>query len=313
MNRRDILTGAVGMSVLAGVRRRTEADEASTSARSHRPKTFLLIHGAWHAAAHWSETARSLVIKGHRVLAIDLPGNGLKAKYPAAYLKQDLAALATEVSPLKGITREDYVDSTVAAIRELATSGEKVTVVGHSMGGLVITRAGEEVPELIQRLVYLTAFCPVKLPSLLAYGELPEGAGNQVGSLVVGKPSEVGAVRLNPRSADPAYRERARETFYNDLTMEQFLPFASGLSPDQPLGPVSSDTRGTRERWGMIPRTYVRCTKDNAIPIALQDRMIQEADEFTPNNRFDVKTLETSHSPFASQPRKLAEILSELG
>jgi len=52
---------------------------------------------------------RSLAGRGCRVLAIDLPGHGLKAKFPEAYLRQDLAALATEPSPLKDVTLDDYV------------------------------------------------------------------------------------------------------------------------------------------------------------------------------------------------------------
>jgi hypothetical protein len=51
---------------------------------------------------------------------------------------------------------------------------------------------------------------------------------------------------------------------------------------------------------------------DNALAIALQDRMIREADAFTPENRFEVKTLEAGHSPFASQPERLAAILAGL-
>ena len=90
------------------------------------------------------------------------------------------------------------------------------------------------------------------------------------------------------------------------------LPFAHSLTPDDPLLPMIADARGTRDRWGRVPRTFIRCTLDNAIPIALQDRMIREADAFTPENRFEVKTLEAGHSPFASQPEQLAAILAGL-
>jgi hypothetical protein len=40
--------------------------------------------------------------------------------------------------------------------------------------------------------------------------------------------------------------------------------------------------------------------------------MIRDADGFTPDNPFEVKTLESGHSPFASQPEKLAAILTGL-
>ena len=45
---------------------------------------------------------------------------------------------------------------------------------------------------------------------------------------------------------------------------------------------------------------------------AIQDRMIADADELTPHNRFDVHTLPSSHSPFASMPDRLAAVLDAL-
>jgi hypothetical protein len=53
----------------------------------------------------------------------------------------------------------------------------------------------------------------------------------------------------------------------------------------------------------------VRCTEDHTIPLALQDRMIAEADAATPGNPFTVHTLASSHSPFASMPDRLAKVL----
>jgi hypothetical protein len=44
------------------------------------------------------------------------------------------------------------------------------------------------------------------------------------------------------------------------------------------------------------------------VPVALQDRMIEEADAATPENRFEVPSRASSHSPFASTPDKLAEV-----
>ena len=38
--------------------------------------------------------------------------------------------------------------------------------------------------------------------------------------------------------------------------------------------------------------------------------MIAETDAFTPGNRFEVRSLASSHSPFASMPGRLAEVLT---
>jgi len=122
----------------------------------------------------------------------------------------------------------------------------------------------------------------------------------------------IGAYRLNPRSADRAYLKLCRQAFYNDLPMDDFLRFATFLGADTPAKASADDGRGTPERWGRLPRSYVRCTLDQALPLALQDRMIREADQMPPGNRFAVHMLESSHSPFASVPDRLAEFLVRL-
>ena len=84
------------------------------------------------------------------------------------------------------------------------------------------------------------------------------------------------------------------------------------LTPDVPAGPVATPTLATRERWGRVPRAYIRCSEDRAVMPALQDRFIREADAFTPDNSTRVLTLAASHSPFLSMPEKLAQALASL-
>jgi pimeloyl-ACP methyl ester carboxylesterase len=78
---------------------------------------FLLVHGAWHSATHWNKVEEHLTAMGHRVHAIDLPGSGLDAGYPQAYLRGDVDALATEPSPIGGVHLSDYRDAIVAQVR----------------------------------------------------------------------------------------------------------------------------------------------------------------------------------------------------
>lgn len=274
-------------------------------------KNFLLVHGAWHAAAHWTPLAKALTAMGHSVFSIDLPGSGLNARYPLSYLTNDFAKLETEISPSKDVHLSDYRDAIVAQVNRLADFG-KVTLVGHSFGGLSITLAGEAVPEKIARLVYLTAFVPSRFKSLSEFGALPENASTLASTIYVGDSSAIGAVRINPRNGDPVYVEKARAAFYGDVSTQDFIGFASYLNPDLPQAAVTDDARGTASRWGRIPRTFIRCTQDRALPIELQDRMISEADAMTPSNQFEVKTMAASHSPFASMPEVLADILNGL-
>lgn len=284
---------------------------AEAPANQTASASYLFVHGAWHTGLCWSRVIEALTAAGKRAYAMDLPGSGLNARFPRSYLTQDLAALDTEVSPLKGQGLRIYVDAVAARIRAMS-SGGKVILVGHSFGGMTVTKAAEAVPDLIQRVVYVTAYVPVRLPNVVAYNALPENGSTLSGTIKIGDPNIIGAVRINNRSTDPAYIEKARQAFYNDVATEDFLPFAASLVPDIPLQAALDDARGTPGRWGTLPRSFIRCTLDHAIPIALQDRMIAEADASTPDNKFDQYTLTSSHSPFASMPGELSAILASL-
>jgi pimeloyl-ACP methyl ester carboxylesterase len=270
-------------------------------------QTFLLVHGAWHSAAHWNRLAEQLTARGHVVDAIDLPGSGLEATYPAAYLTRDTEALAGEKSPIAAVTLDDYRDAIVERLQRL---GGDVTLVGHSMGGLAITAAAEAAPHLVRRLVYLSAYVPSpQAKSGAELGALPEGATSLSGAILVGDPMQTGAMRIDPRNADPAYVEAGRRALYNDMPTEEYLRFAAYFNPDYPLAVAFADARGTAGRWGALPRMFIRLTEDHTVPPALQDRMIADADTMTPGNRFDVRELASSHSAFASMPDRLAAIL----
>jgi len=283
-----------------------DQDETRATTRS-----FLFVHGAWHTAMHWHRVTDRLVAMGHRAAAIDLPGSGLDAAYPAAFLQGDFGALQTEPSALSDVRLDDYVDAVTAQLTEMARYGT-VTLVGHSFGGLTITRVAEAVPHLVRRLVYVTAYVPVNQKSGAEISMLPEGQTSLSGAVLVGDPTKTGAMRINPRDPDPGYVEKARSAFYNDLSTEEFRRYAACLNPDLPLAVCMDDARGTPQRWGTVPRAFVRTTEDHTIPLALQDRMIAEADAATPANRFVVRTLASSHSPFASVPDDLAAVLADL-
>jgi pimeloyl-ACP methyl ester carboxylesterase len=274
-----------------------------------KPKNFLFVHGAWHAAAHWNDVVERLVRMGHRAFAIDLPGSGLNAHYPQSYLRNDFTALASEPSPVAGIHLADYADAITTQLISMARNG-KVTLVGHSFGGLAITLAAEAQPELIERVVYLTAYVPVPdLPNAVALASLPEGQSSISGAILIGDPRVTGAQRINPRNADPGYVEKGRQALYNDVSTEKYLQFAAYCNPDLPLAVAFDNAAGTADRWGWIPRTFIRCTEDHTVPLMLQDRMISEADAATPNNKFEISTLPSSHSAFASMPDRLVAAL----
>ena len=65
----------------------------------------------------------------------------------------------------------------------------------------------------------------------------------------------------------------------------------------------------TAGRYGTIPHTYVTSAKDHTLMPALQQRFIREIDAVssTPTTVVD---LDTSHSPFLSQPAAVAAAIA---
>jgi pimeloyl-ACP methyl ester carboxylesterase len=274
---------------------------------SRAPAAFVLIHGAWHNSFCWYEVAERLRARGHRVLAIDLPGHGVHARYPQSYFADGQVGFDMEPSPLGEVTLDAAAGAVVAALKQVQGVTRPI-LVGHSLGGAVITRTAELAPELIGQLVYLTAFLPTRVGSPAALYTLPE-ARTVHNALTIGDPASIGAVRFNPRG-NLDYLKQLHSVFYQDVAFERFLPFSTSLSPDLPMPLWLGETRVSPARWGSIPRTYIHCTQDRAIPPALQLRMIADADATTPQNRCQVLTLRSSHSPFVSRVEELTSHLS---
>ncbi len=291
------------------------SDGSANAGGTGTKPTFVMVHGAWHGGWCWSEMMRLLGEQGYPVIALDLPGHGLTARFPVSYTAkpQNLAGLATEVSPLAALTLNDYRDMVLKVIRGLTRDGSgPVILVGHSLGGATLTAVAEAEPTLVKRLVYLTAFAPVKLASVIEYLGLPNFAASEVPALFAADPNVVGCVRINHDSENPADYAKGKSAFYGDVDNAAYAAVANLVTPDEPIQAFTTRVIPTVARWGNVPRAFIRCTLDKAIPIALQDQMIAEADAFTPNNKFVQKTMVTSHSPFLSNTAGLLEHLISL-
>ena len=86
---------------------------------------------------------------------------------------------------------------------------------------------------------------------------------------------------------------------------------SGGEGSDEPNGGALAPSGITRERFGTVPRHYIRCTQDCAIPLDAQDHMIASVDASIGSKTL-THTLESSHSPFLSQPANLAKILIDI-
>jgi len=236
-------------------------------------QTFVLIAGAWHGAWCWSKITPLLEAQGHRVLTPELPATGADSTDPATV-------------SLDGWAR--FVSST------LANEPEPVTLVGHSRGGIVISRAAELDPGRLRRLVYVSAYL---LPAGMS---LAEAARTDRESLVPPNmiPAESG-LTCNLRA------EVIRPALFGLCTDDDYEYALARLSPE-PLKPLVTPLKVTGQRFGSVPRTYVECLQDRTVTPGAQRRM----QAVLPCE--NVLTIDSDHSPFLSRPRELARLLGGL-
>lgn len=307
INRRQLVQTSAAAIVGAGL----AACGGSTAASSTK-RPFVLVHGAWLGAWSFERLSPQLAANGHAVVARDLPAHGLKARLPASYSSFPRpAAFHTELSPSAGVTLDDYVSQVVATVDILLSAGLPAPVlVGHSMAGLVIQAAAEKLgPEKLHHLVYIAAFMPANNKAALFYIQGATQADAKLTPLFQSDPTATAALRLDFNSLDPAYQAELVASFYADVDATTALAIRNLQTPDAPVAPFATPIPVTPLRWGKVPRTYLRTAQDFNLRPASQDLMISQADDFTPENRTRVVRLDASHSPFLSQPEKVAEAL----
>ncbi len=180
----------------------------------------FLVHGAAANDLSWFDVPDGLRDAGHSVNSLLLPGH---TRNPFLRSKQQAA-----------ISLRDYVDHVLGAIGTL----DDVVLVGHSMGGFVISEVAAQAPGKVGKLIYVAAMLPQD-------GETPMDIVGRVGTSI------------------------------SDVIMEFLghgLLAVRGLSrqPRGPLGDGFSETPGFKD----IPRSYVLCGDDGIIPPVLQQEMI---------------------------------------
>lgn len=271
----------------------------------------VLVHGAWHDHHTWDAVVPLLEAQGVVAKAIDLPGAGANAAWPDCIKTRpmDPAACAREPSPNAGVTQNERTDAVIAAVREVnAETGGKAVILGHSLGGLTMTPVAEAIPDEISAVIYLCAFM---LPPGMVAGQMiedPSMARAGVTDLLMADPEVVGALRFDVRTDDAQVLAAAHWTFGADVPFADFKAGMAQMHPDEPAQVVGTPSAPTAARFGTVPRHYIACEHDNAIPIEGQEKMIDLMDAAM-GNATQVHRLSTSHSPFHSAIDDLAHLI----
>ena len=311
MNRRSVLTGG-GLIAAASV----AAPAIAVAGDSRERTAFVLAHGSWHGAWCWSAVEKVLNSAGHPTVAIDLPGHGLNAVLPKSYIEQpfDVAAFASEVSFIAPIGINEFADAVIAgADRALAIGASRVIAVGHSMGGTPITFAAAKAPDKFTGLVYVGALAPAPGKPSGAYlgseeqvNHSKEHGGSE---LFLADPAVVGALRINPRSVDPAYRAVAKEALFADVDDTLLETVLSLLTPDAPAS-IYGELTQFPDSYAAINRTFICCTQDNLLHASVCEAQVRDMNAGWSSNPTKLVHLEASHEAMFSKPAELAALIA---
>ncbi|MBA2347698.1 MAG: alpha/beta fold hydrolase [Solirubrobacterales bacterium] len=212
---------------------------------------LLLIHGlggSWHS---WLENLPALAAR-YRVIAVDLPGFGGSDQIRGASSLPSHARTISELLVLLQIV--------------------KVSVLAHSMGGLVAIRLATERPELVRRLVLVNAGgVPISAFRLALIGY-----GFKAAKSLIGHPLILGQI--------------ARSGHLRRAAMWLFLHDASSLSPrmaaeilPRMAAPGLAGAVGAASREvGRVDPSEVRCpvlvvwgANDRLLPLVLAETLVE--------------------------------------
>jgi pimeloyl-ACP methyl ester carboxylesterase len=227
---------------------------------------FILVHGGMHGGWCWEKLVPELENLGHQVVAPDLPGHGTR--------RQETATL------------EGYRD----AVLERLEPGD--ILVGHSMGGSVITLAADAAAERIRHLIYLAAPIPLRSEGKTIADCIPQFSGH-----------------TNTQSNDQELwcpnLQSATDLFYHDCSVEARQWAFERIQPQSFL-PITTVLQLINFWSSTTPRSYIACLDDKTSVSTTVHENLQ---------RLGLRVaypIWASHSPFLSRPKELAKLLADI-
>lgn len=175
---------------------------------------IILVHGMAANKLSWNRLPDDLRAAGHTVENVTLPGHG----DPSASKANDMS---------------DYVAGVAKAF---PTKGQAV-LIGHSMGGFVISQTAANFRENVSQLIYVAAMYP------------------EPGDSIIKLSAEAGS------NFEDVFREFAEAGAPKDALVQQ------------PPGPLH-DPFGNTQDISTLPRHYIQCSDDQILPLPLQTKMI---------------------------------------
>lgn len=217
----------------------------------------VLVHGAWHGRWCWARVVELLTARGVKADAPCLTGVGERVSEVSAR-----TTLAT------------HVDDVVQACAKFS----RVTLVGHSYAGLVITQACDALVQKLDSLVYLDAFLP---------------ANGQAG------------FDLMKKSFGDHWRERAKggllvPPMLSAKAMGVDDPSVDAKLTGQPLATMEAKVTFDETKWAKVRKRYLRCARYAGFgPTAARAKTLG----------FAVEELDCGHDAMLAAPELLVDAL----
>lgn len=245
--------------------------EALAEDKSRYP-TYVLVHGAWADESAWGFVRNQLAVHGN-VEVVNLPAHGIDQKDG------------------RGTGLADYVKTVTQAVNKYAG---KVTLVGHSMAGVIISQVAENIPNKIEKLIYVSAYLPRN----------GEDVSSITNKFLNNKPIEV--FEFN---SDYSLVSIKKEALPNVVCADCSQEMKDILVKYHRAEPVKAlnDKVVLTSKFSSVPKYYISTKNDYAVPYALQQQMIRDNGAVK-----KVFELETSHLPFVVQPEKFVEIITSI-
>ncbi|XP_015163706.1 polyneuridine-aldehyde esterase-like [Solanum tuberosum] len=250
-------------------------------------KHFVLVHKAGNGAWSWYKIVALMRSSGHNVTAIDLGASGINPK---------------QVLQVQHLS--DYFSPLMKFMASLPAH-EKVVLVGHSHGGLAISKAMESFLEKISVAVFVTALMPgPTLNATTVYMESSRGVLSALDNRVTydNGPTNPPTTFLD----DPKYL--ATNVYHlspiEDLTLATTLVRPLYLYS---VEDVAKEIDLSSKRYGSVRRVFIIAAKDKFLKKEFQRQMIEK------NPPDEVKEIEDSdHMVIMSKPLQLLTLIMSI-
>ncbi|KAI8016831.1 hypothetical protein LOK49_LG04G03392 [Camellia lanceoleosa] len=246
---------------------------------------FVLVHGGGFGAWCWYKTIALLEECGYRVTAIDLTGSGIHS-----FDTNSITSLSQYVKPL-------------TVFLEKLADAEKVILVGHDFGGTCVSYAMELFPNKVSKAVFIAGAMLTSEQSTLDMFSQKTDSNDLMRQAQI---FIYANGNTNPPTAINLDKSLLRDLLFNQSPAKDVALASVSMRPI-PFAPVLEKLSLSDKNYGSVKRFYIETAEDNAIPIALQQSMINKS---PPERVFHLKGAD--HSPFFSKPQALHKLLVEI-